>query len=76
MLYGLGQEEAVSIDPLPAKRRCILDSAGVKLLKNYGGRPVPYDEGPQETDLVKIDGLFSAWVFPCGGRYRERSPQS
>jgi hypothetical protein len=53
MLYCLGQEETVSIDPLPAKTRCILDSAGASLLTNDGRRPRLFDEGPQVTGLVK-----------------------
>jgi hypothetical protein len=58
MRYCFDQEETVSIDPLPAKRRCILDSAGAKRSRTMEGGLTCTTKGPRGTGLVKIGGLF------------------
>ena len=58
MVYCFGQEEAVSIDPLPAKRRCILDSAGAKCSRTMEGGLTCTTKGPRRPTWLKQTASF------------------
>jgi len=58
MRYCFDQEEAVSIDPLPAKRRCILDSAGAKCSRTMEGGLTCTTKGPRRPTWLKQTASF------------------